>query len=100
MNRDGVAGSVVFHGSQNLEPLPFLDSVGTRLFRTGGPDEIEMSRESLEKVKVGLRIYNHWLSDACSIEPERTQGWSTCRCGTSMPLSKSSAGVTSTACGE
>jgi predicted TIM-barrel fold metal-dependent hydrolase len=74
MNRDSVAGSVVFHGSQNLEPLPFLDSVGTRLFRTGGPDEIQMDKESLEKVKIGLRMYNHWLSDVCSIEPERHAG--------------------------
>jgi predicted TIM-barrel fold metal-dependent hydrolase len=74
MNRDGVAGSVIFHGSQNLEPLPFLDSVGTRLFRTGGPDEMEFERGSLTRVKVGLRMYNQWLSDVCSIEPERHAG--------------------------
>jgi predicted TIM-barrel fold metal-dependent hydrolase len=74
MNRDGVAGSVMFHGSQNGEPLPFLDSAGTRLFRTGGADELAMERLNLERVKAGLRIYNHWLADVCSIEPERHVG--------------------------
>ena len=74
MNRDGVAGSVIFHGSQNLEPLPFLDSVGTRFFRTGGPKELQIEAESLAKVKVGLRMYNNWLADVCSIEPERHAG--------------------------
>jgi predicted TIM-barrel fold metal-dependent hydrolase len=74
MNRDGVAGAVIFHGSQNLEPLPFLDAVGTRIFRTGGSDEIEMEKETLAKVKVGLRMYNRWLADVCSIEPERHAG--------------------------
>jgi len=74
MNRDGVAGAVIFHGSQNLEPLPFLDAVGTRFFRTGGADELAMERQTLEKVKIGLHMYNTWLADVCSIEPERHAG--------------------------
>jgi predicted TIM-barrel fold metal-dependent hydrolase len=74
MNRDGVAADVIFHGSQNGEPQPFLDAVGTRFFRTGGGPEMEMARLDLQRVRVGLRMYNQWLADACSIEPERHVG--------------------------
>lgn len=74
MDADGVAGAVIFHGSQNNEPLPFLDAGGTRFFRTGGADELEMERFNLERVAVGLRMYNRWLADVCSVEPERHVG--------------------------
>lgn len=72
MNRDGVAAEVVYHGSQNGQPFPFLDPTGgtfNALYYapTGGTRELELA-------KVGQRMYNRWLADQCSVEPERHVG--------------------------
>ena len=58
MDRDGVAAEVIFHGSQNLNPLPFA---------YGGRGDRVVEAE-------GLKIFNRWLADFCSVEPDRHKG--------------------------
>ena len=64
LDRDGVAGEIIFHGSQNEEPVPFGTFVAFL-----GP-----ATDDLELVGAGRRIYNRWLSDAVSVQPERHVG--------------------------
>jgi predicted TIM-barrel fold metal-dependent hydrolase len=66
MDADGVAAEVIFHGSQNGEPVPFVAGPGGFSFDHEG--------DELDKTAAGLHIYNQWLADACSIEPERHVG--------------------------
>jgi predicted TIM-barrel fold metal-dependent hydrolase len=66
LDADGVAAEVVFHDSQNGEPIPF--QTDTLLMRTGGQDQ------DFDLLKAGYHIYNQWLADVCSIEPERHIG--------------------------
>ncbi len=66
MDRDGVAGSVIFHNSLNGQPFPF-DLVNA--FGNAAP-----SAEERQLVGVGRTIYNRWLSDFCSVERERNVG--------------------------
>ena len=62
MNRDGVAAEVIFHGSAPYTPIPFLESgVGTGI----GKQEL---------ARVGQRMYNEWLAEFVSVEPERHVG--------------------------
>lgn len=65
MDRDGIAAEVVFHGSVNGEPIPFRRNTGF-FSRSEGEDP--------RLAAVGTRIYNRWLADACSIQPERHAG--------------------------
>ena len=65
LDRDGVAAEVIFHGSQNGEPIPFT-AQGAFLGDEQGAD--------LELLGVGYRMYNKWLADFCSVEPERHVG--------------------------
>lgn len=58
MDRDGVAAEVIFHGSQNLNPLPFA---------FGGRGDRAQEAE-------GIQIYNRWLADFCSVQAERHRG--------------------------
>jgi predicted TIM-barrel fold metal-dependent hydrolase len=58
MEADGVAAEVIFHGSQNGNPLPF---------GFGGTGDFELEA-------VGLRIYNRWLGDFCSAYPDQRVG--------------------------
>jgi len=62
MDKDGVAGEVIFHGSPGGGPMPFTP--------LGASDLIE----DPELVGVGRRMYNRWLADFCSVEPERHIG--------------------------
>ena len=77
-DHDGVAAGVIFHGSMNLEPIPFVASALGKPKPTG----------DLELVGVGQSIYNRWLADfvAASARTD-TSGWRTSRCGTSTPRS-------------
>ena len=72
MDRDGVAAEVVYHGSQNGQCFPFINpSAGTfnaLIFSPVG------SAHELELAAVGQRMYNRWLADQCSVEPERHAG--------------------------
>lgn len=65
MNRDGVAAEVIFHGSQNGEPMPFLPQL------LGNNASFELDPVL---APIGERIYNRWLADFCSVEPERHVG--------------------------
>jgi predicted TIM-barrel fold metal-dependent hydrolase len=66
MDKDGVCGGVIFHQSLNGEVFPF-DL--TNSFANGIP-----APESRELAGVGRSIYNRWLVDFCSVEPERNVG--------------------------
>ena len=65
MDWDGVAAEVVFHGSQNDEPIPFL---GYRDFF------VRYADIDFEMVAAGFRIYNRWLADFVSVAPDRIIG--------------------------
>jgi len=65
MDADGVAAEVMFHGSGNSEPIPFLPS-GMDFFFTPSGD--------LTLTAIGYHIYNCWLADACSVAPDRLLG--------------------------
>jgi predicted TIM-barrel fold metal-dependent hydrolase len=64
LDRDGVAAEVIFHGSQNEEPIPW----GTFVVFLGP------TSDDPELVGAGRRIYNRWLADFCSVEPARHAG--------------------------
>lgn len=67
LDRDGVAAGVIFHGSGSWhEWMPWGTS-------SGGVERRRFDA-SLELVAVGLHMYNEWLADACSVEPERHVG--------------------------
>jgi predicted TIM-barrel fold metal-dependent hydrolase len=66
MDRDGVAGGVIFHNSLNGQPFPF-DVMN--MFGNGAP-----STEEHRLAAAGRSIYNRWLADFCSVEPERNIG--------------------------
>ena len=67
MDSHGIAAAVIFHGSQNGQPIPWQSNVA--LIRGDDP-----TPEELELMGVGRHIYNQWLADACSVEPERHAG--------------------------
>ena len=58
---EGVAAEVIFHGSQNDEPVPFQTSM------LGPPDDAELAA-------AGIRIYNRWLAAVCADAPDRHVG--------------------------
>jgi predicted TIM-barrel fold metal-dependent hydrolase len=66
MDRDGVAAGVIFADSLNGQPFPFdfENSLGN-----GIP-----APEARELAGVGRALYNRWLADFCSVEPERQLG--------------------------
>ncbi|MBV8952377.1 MAG: amidohydrolase, partial [Actinobacteria bacterium] len=61
---DGIAAGVIFHGSMNMEPIPFVTSA---LGKPAAYDNRELAR-------VGLKIYNRWLADFVSQAPHRHIG--------------------------
>ena len=65
MDEDGVAADVIYHSSQNGEPMPFIAG-GSLWFNPTGAD--------LEMAAVGTHIYNQWLADACATAPQRHVG--------------------------
>jgi predicted TIM-barrel fold metal-dependent hydrolase len=72
MDRDGVACEVVFHSSANGEPLPFAHRLALRDRLTKRGAALDASAAALEME--GIKIYNRWLADFCSVEPERHAG--------------------------
>lgn len=66
LDADGVAAEVMFHDSQNGEPIPFDND--TLLMRS------EARPPDFDLLKAGRHTYNQWLADACSVEPERHIG--------------------------
>jgi len=65
MDRDGVVTDVIYHSSQNGQPIPFMHG-GSLFFDGQAPD--------LELIKVGIHLYNQWLADACATAPGRHIG--------------------------
>ena len=61
MDEEGVTVDVIFHGAQNNEPIPFQS------YASALPADPEMAA-------AGLRIYNRWLADFCSVAPDRHIG--------------------------
>jgi predicted TIM-barrel fold metal-dependent hydrolase len=63
-DHDGIAAGVMFHGSMNLEPIPFVaQSLGKPT--TSGEHEL---------AALGGQIYNRWLADFVSQAPDRHIG--------------------------
>jgi predicted TIM-barrel fold metal-dependent hydrolase len=62
---DGIAAGVIFHGSMNMEPIPFVEASLQKF----GSRQVEP-----ELVGVGMRIYNRWLADFVSQAPHRHIG--------------------------
>ena len=64
-DNDGVSAAVIFHDSQNGQPLPF-----------DGSSVIARIDEGIdfEMLGVGRHIYNRWLADFVSLQPERHVG--------------------------
>jgi predicted TIM-barrel fold metal-dependent hydrolase len=58
---EGIAAEVIFHGSQNNQPIPFQTSM------LGAPDDPDL-------LAVGVRIYNSWLAQICAEAPHRHVG--------------------------
>ena len=69
MNEDGVAAEVIFHGGQNGQLIPFSDFT-----LVSEADALMASKNDLAQRAVGYRIYNRWLADWISVEPERHVG--------------------------
>jgi predicted TIM-barrel fold metal-dependent hydrolase len=67
LDAEGVAAEVIFHGSQNDEPFPF----GPAPYSSGEPQDAARRREL---TGVGIQMYNRWLADFVSLEPERHVG--------------------------
>lgn len=63
-DHDGVAAGVIFHGSMNMEPIPFISS---------GLGKVK-SYDNRELAGVGMTIYNRWLADFVSQAPHRHIG--------------------------
>ena len=75
MDNDRIAAAVIFHGSQNGQPIPWESNVALIRGDVSTPEELEL-------MGVGRHIYNQWLADACSVEPERHDGCArSCRYG-------------------
>jgi predicted TIM-barrel fold metal-dependent hydrolase len=66
LDRDGVAAELIFHGSQNVESIPFSPPTTFEIGPSLGAD--------FGLLGVGFGMYNQWLADVTSIEPERHVG--------------------------
>jgi predicted TIM-barrel fold metal-dependent hydrolase len=62
LDRDGVAAEIIFHGSAPYSPIPFLEA------------GVGVGMHDAALAAVGQRMYNRWLADFCSVEPERHVG--------------------------
>ena len=63
-DHDGVAAGVLFHGSMNMEPIPFVpQGLGK-----------ERSFDDRELAAVGMRMYNRWIADVVATAPHRHVG--------------------------
>jgi predicted TIM-barrel fold metal-dependent hydrolase len=70
MDADGIAAEVIFHGSQNDQPIPFTNlgkPTSPMIIKNHVPEDAEMAG-------LGRHIYNEWLADFCTVQPERHVG--------------------------
>jgi predicted TIM-barrel fold metal-dependent hydrolase len=63
MDLDGVAAEVIFAGGQNDEVLPFLSPMG-----------LSVAGVDAQLQQAGQEIYNRWLADFVTVQPERHVG--------------------------
>src|SRR5262245_13475531 len=63
-DHDGIAAGVLFHGSMNMEPVPFVPVTLGKATKYGDRD----------LTAVGFSIYNRWLADFVSTAPHRHIG--------------------------
>src|SRR4051794_21712745 len=70
LDADGTAAEVIFHGSQNGQPIPFIVSDPSLGAATMG----RKYDVDYEHATAGRHIYNQWLADFVSVEPERHVG--------------------------
>lgn len=61
LDAEGVAAEVIFHGSQNDQPIPFQTSM------LDAPDDPDLAA-------AGIHLYNRWLADVCAQAPHRHVG--------------------------
>ena len=64
LDYDGISAEIIFHGSQNNQPIPF---------RSGGSFGSQQGQD-LRLATVGNHIYNQWLADFVAREPDRHVG--------------------------
>jgi predicted TIM-barrel fold metal-dependent hydrolase len=64
MDAEGISATVIFHGTSNLQEIPF---VSEHLHSTQRPSDTAM-------YAAGCNIFNRWLADFCSTAPERLFG--------------------------
>jgi predicted TIM-barrel fold metal-dependent hydrolase len=64
LDYDGVSAEIIFHGSQNNQPIPF---------RSGGSFGNQQGQD-LRLAAVGNHIYNAWLADFVDKDPDRHIG--------------------------
>jgi predicted TIM-barrel fold metal-dependent hydrolase len=79
LDEDGVAAEVIFHGSQNGMPIPFM--IMAKNYASGEQGTSNANGllplpdpEFRELASVGIRMYNRWLADYCSAAPHRRAG--------------------------
>ncbi|MDG2027692.1 MAG: amidohydrolase family protein [Acidimicrobiales bacterium] len=63
-DHDGIAAGVIFHGSTNMEPVPFITT------ELGKPQDLS----DRDNIAHGMRIYNRWLADFVAKAPHRHVG--------------------------
>ena len=84
MDRDGVAAEVIFHFSQNGEPLPFMPDF------TGGLSSVRA--EDFEAPRSASGSTTAGSPTSCPSSPSVTSGSRTCRRGTSTRRPQRSSG--------
>ena len=67
MDRDGVASEVIYHGTQDGNPVPFVAGIGAG-------NLVNLSSGQLEPQYAGIQIYNRGLAEAGSVAPDRLIG--------------------------
>src|SRR5438105_5395083 len=71
MNSDGLTAEILFHGSQNGEPVPF---VAAHDLSAGLTTPFTFEGLDYELAEAGMHMYNEWLAEAVTVEPERHVG--------------------------
>jgi predicted TIM-barrel fold metal-dependent hydrolase len=69
MDEEGVAAETFYHGAQNGHRIPFVSSLGF-----GSTEPAANGSRSAELAAAGIRMFNRWLGDFCSVSPHRLVG--------------------------
>ena len=71
MDEDGLAAEIIFHGSQNGQPVPFVTSHN---LNAGLTTPFSFDGMDLELAYVGMHMYNAWLGEQCQTDIKRHVG--------------------------